>query len=399
MRRALRRAPQPSSIRCRWSWGSRPRVSPPKRKSKTSGPLIHRSTTPVESTAGLVGPMEVRGPMEPLVVDPSGSVGAYATLEAACAAAHSGDVIELRYDGVLTAKPVKFNNVTLTIRAVRGKQPRVLFRPSSADKTPTLYPRSMMTVTGGDLTIVGLQLETGTSARDPFGELGLGGSRGVQSLGFEQCVLTVRNATEGGGAYHQSVQFIDVKPAPGDGMMRDTPMVAGVGPIKQRPLELRMLNCIVRGEAVLLRSAQMESVDFTWQNGLASISETLIEMNARQSAMREKCHIQADLQHVTVVARRGLLLTTNSDDAPYPMEAELVCRDSIFMIGSDAALVEQRCVHPAAALQEMIVWTGERNFFEGFTTFWKIRVLGLSDQNQLAPMDVRGLANLLAAAA
>jgi hypothetical protein len=130
----------------------------------------------------------------------------------------------------------------------------------------------------------------------------------------------------------------------------------------------------------------MESIDFTWQNGLAAISETLIEMNARQSAMREKCHVHLDLQHVTVVARRGLLLTTNSDDAPYPMESELVCRDSIFMIGSDSALVEQRCVHPAAALQEMIVWTGERNFFEGFTTFWKIRVLGLGDQDQLAPM-------------
>jgi serine/threonine-protein kinase len=347
-------------------------------------PTAETSTTD-EATSPLAA-TESAAALGPLVVDPAGAVGTYATFEAACAAAQSGDVIELRFDGVLTARPVKFNNVTLTIRAARDKQPRILFRPTSADRSPALYARSMLTATGGELTIVGVQLELELPREIASENWALLETRGVQSLGIEQCVLTVRNATEGGKAYHPSVQMIDVKPAPGEGMMQDTPMTTGGGPTKHRPLELRMLNCIARGEAVLLRTQQMESIDFTWQNGLAAISETLVEMNASQSAMHETCHVQVGLQHVTVVARRGLLLTTNSDDAPYPMEAELVCRDSIFTIGADAALVEQRCVQSVSTLQETISWTGERNFFEGFSTFWKIRVLGLGEQDQFPPL-------------
>ena len=357
---------------------------------------VANKTDPKISTTGEAvglnggGSPLVRGPMDPLVVDPAGVVGAYTTLEAACAAATSGDVIELRFDGLLTARPVKFNNVTLTIRAARGKQPRVLFRPTPADKTPTLYPRSMITMTGGDLTLVGMQLELELSRDLPSENWALIESRGAQSLNFEQCLLTIRNATESGGGYHQNVQFIDVRPAPSDGMMRDMPLAVGGSPMKIRPLEARMLNCVARGEAVLLRSASMESFDFSWQNGLAVLSETLFELNARQTGMRDASRAQIDLQHVTAVARRGLLLATNSDDAPYPVEAELTCRDSIFMIGAGAALIEQRGVHPAAALQEMIVWTGERNFFEGFSTFWKIRVLGLGEQDQLPPLAFEG---------
>ena len=363
------------------------RIEPSEKTTATKTPAAGTSPAdPKQSPAATSGTDDPVGPMAPLIVDPAGAVGAYSSLEAACAAATSGDVIELRFDGVLPTTPFKLTNLTLTIRAGRDHHPKLLFQPGPSDNSPELYPRSMITATGGDLTLVGLNLYLNLSPEVPAENWTLLELRGMQSLVMEECALTINNAAEGGGSYHQDVQMIDIKPAPGEAMIRDMPTTS-FGAIKLKPVSIRLLNCVARGESVLLRTAQMEPVDFTWLNGLAALSEPMFRMNASQSNMRDSCRLQADLQHVTAVLRRGLLLCTNSDDAPYPVEADFNCKDSIFMVGSDAALVEQRCVHPASSLQEMIIWTGERNFFEGFTTFWNVRVMGLGDQDQIAPMD------------
>ncbi|MEZ6071235.1 MAG: protein kinase [Pirellulales bacterium] len=68
-----------------------------------------------------------------LIVDDEGGPHHYSTLADACAAARSGNVIELRYDGRRTERPIELANKDLTIRGGPGFQPQIEFRPDWND--------------------------------------------------------------------------------------------------------------------------------------------------------------------------------------------------------------------------------------------------------------------------
>ncbi|MCA9247358.1 MAG: protein kinase, partial [Planctomycetales bacterium] len=94
-----------------------------------------------------------------LIVAPGAAEPAFTSLRAAIAAASSGAVIELRFNGELVERPLLLANQSLTIRAGEGYLPRIVFRPTDEDIDPSEYPRSMVSLSGGALTLVNVDLE------------------------------------------------------------------------------------------------------------------------------------------------------------------------------------------------------------------------------------------------
>ena len=129
----------------------------------------------------------------------------YTTLAAACTAANSGDVIELRYSGRREASPetpIRLANTRLTIRAGEGFHPVIVFRPSPEDKDPVKFPRSMFTLTGGELTLFGVAIELTVPRGVAPESWSLFEPGQGETVRLKRCLLTIRNASDRQTAFH-----------------------------------------------------------------------------------------------------------------------------------------------------------------------------------------------------
>ncbi len=323
---------------------------------------------PVQPVAAAVTTADPSAPRSGLlVVAPGAAAPAYASLQAACSAAQSGDIIELRYDGPLVEKPLLLVNKRLTIRAGEGFRPLVAFQPGDDAVDPVEYPRSMISLSGGELTLINVPLELSVPRNIASDRWALFETRGRQTVSLRRCVLTVRNAAEGQASYHPNVAFFELMTVPGsDGMMTEGIELAS------QPVTLRINDTIARGEATFVRSEHSQPLDLSWENGLLATSERLAELQSSATSVVSRGPSLLTLQHLTAVVRQGLLLMRNRVDAPHPVEVEVKCSDSIILAGPDAALVQQDGLERIDRFQNQLSWSGDRNFYEGFEIFWEL---------------------------
>ena len=291
----------------------------------------------------------------------------YATLGAACAAARSGDSIELCYDGPREERPIKMSNLRVTIRAGEGYKPVVLFRPNEVD--PVKCPRSMVTLNSGRLTLVNVAVELEVPRMVPADNWSLFETRGGQTVRLEKCSLTIRNASVHMATYHQDVAFFRSHSAPeSEG--------AVVGNSVATPLAtVELTDCIARGEAALLRVEDLQPVHLLWDNGLLVTTERLLSAAGGQTAPKPDEMLRLELRHVTAAVRGGLCRLTSSPTAPYQLNVQFVLANCILLGAADVPLIEQEGAASVESFRQHIVWNGDRNYYEDVDAFWTIRVL------------------------
>lgn len=348
--------------------------SQPSTNQNNQSPATGQSAAPSTSAATAAGV---------LVVDPNGTGdNVFTSLKAATVKAKNFDVIELRYNGPLQERPFVLNNLRLTIRSGEKFRPVVLFRPDDVD--PLRYPRSMITVAGGQLSLVNVSLEL-----DVPHPLAISAqswtmfeTQRAEQISLSQCTLTISNASESLAAAHSAVAFFDVTAAPGNGMMdmgmnMDMSPAVSSPPVLEKTMQLQLTDCIARGEAVFLRSRQSQPFELTWENGLLATSESLLLADVRTPASQRAAPLRMDirLSHVTALVRGGLCVF-DGDQARDIAHAEVKCSNCILIAGDQAAVLERRGVETAAAdpngfSRGNIVWVGDRNFYEGFRIFWR----------------------------
>lgn len=326
-------------------------------------------------------PAEARPPREPaapesapragvLVVNPYGTAShEFATLRAACAKAKETgvDIVELQYNGRREEKPLRLDNLKLTIRAAEQYHPVLVFKPKDL---LAVESQSMIAVIGGQLTLVNVAVEFEIPNRQEPEGWSLLELQRPDSLRLEKCSLTIRNANDQ-RTLHPNVAFIDLKAPPGSAAMAmDNSVVA------EHAINIQLADCIARGEANFLRSDELQSANLTWVNGLLASSERLLSARGGDMATRRTGLVSLDLRHVTVAVRGGLCLLTNTESARPMLHTDIKCTDCIVLSGAEAALVEQVGVNTPAEFEEQVVWSGNHNYFSGFQTFWKIATLG-----------------------
>src|SRR5262249_42037084 len=94
-----------------------------------------------------------------------------------------------------------------------------------------------------------------------------------------------------------------------------------------------------------------------------------------------------NLQHVTAAVGGGLIMLTNSQDAPYQMLTELTCTDTIVVSSAKPPLVEQRGPDRIDEYLARLQWSGQRDFFNGVSVFWQIANTSLGGVKQMAFAD------------
>jgi serine/threonine-protein kinase len=350
--------------------------------SFTTSPPLHAPWAPaVDSPAASTGENPDRAPAaagpNPIAVSPAERKGVlvvsrshegpgeYGSLAAACRAAKSGEAIELRYSGRLDTRPINLAGQRLTIRAGDGFAPIVNFQPRESDLAQS---HSMIVLGGGQITLINLQLELDVPRQVVAENLTLGEIRPGESVRLESCVLTIRNPSDSGAAYHPDVAFFEIRAVPGPGVM-----TLKDGPMMRPAASLQMKNCIARGEALFIRANELQPAQITWENGLLATSERLLAAVGGPSDPKPQGQVQIDLRHVTALIQGGLALLTSSPDAPLQLPLEINASDCIFVGKSASApLVEQSGVDEPEEMRKRIAWNGDRNFYEGFNVFWRM---------------------------
>lgn len=306
-----------------------------------------------------------------LVVGEASEKGArrFDSLAAACIAARSGDIVELRYNGRRIEEPISLHNMRLTIRAGEGFQPVVTFAPDELD--PLKYARSMIAVHGKQLTLFDVALELDLPRMAPADAWSLLRVEQAELVRLERCSLTIRNAADPESAYHAGVSFIEVGPPALDGSMG-----AARSDTTEIPLSIRLLNCIARGEATFLRAEVPPALDVAWDNGLLATTERFLELGSLADAPPSGAKVEVELRHLTGVVRDGLCRLTTTKDNPHAMPTVVSCTDCILLAEADAVLLDQLGVTPVSVIRDQLLWNGAGNFYEGFAILRRITGIG-----------------------
>ncbi len=302
-----------------------------------------------------------------VVTDEPEGENQFRSLSAACSMATNGDVIELCFDGRREESPVRVPNLALTIRAGQGFRPQIAFRPTADDRDPVKYPRSMLTLTGGELTLFGVVIELDAprevaAERWTLIEVGRG-----QEVRVTQSVLSVRNAAEQGGAFHPDVAFFRVRAPLGADTVTAAEDADGTS-----PAVINLTDSVVRGEATVVCVEDAEPMRVVWDNGLVAVSERLLLASGGQETSMPLGKLQLELRHVTAFLGRGLCRVAGTSVAPYASETEIRCHDSILAIPGTSPLVEQSGPETAEELKRRLLWYGDWNFYEGCRIFWRV---------------------------
>jgi serine/threonine-protein kinase len=325
--------------------------------------------TPGEATSSSAGMSKQAGLL--VVGDELPGARTFSSLSAACAAAASGDVIKLRYNGRRAQRPLVIGNVKVTIRGDDGYRPVIVFRPDDPD--PIRYPHSMLSVIGGQLTLRNLAIELEVPRDVPAENWSLFEILGAESVRLRNCWLTIRNAGDQPGDYHQDVAFFRLRQTPGAQLSAvDSPTVPA-------PAGIELDDCVARGEAVFLRTEGIQPVRLSWTNGLLVTSQYLLWADGSPVSARTGELRQLDLQHLTAVVRRGLCRLTTSQSAPHQLLTQVRhISDSILIGGPGGALIEQSGAESVDQCRGWIEWNGDRVFYQGWDAFWTISTLDAS---------------------
>ena len=291
----------------------------------------------------------------------------FLSLAAACAVAHDGDVIELRFNGPREERPVKLSNLHVTIQAGDGYHPVVVFRPTDGD--PVKYARGMFTLAAGQLTLIDVATELHVPHDVPADNWSLFETCGGEMVRFERCSLTVLNTSDQGLTYHQDVAFIRARSAPDAG--------EGVGnTAAATPLAtIEVINCIARGEADFLRVENLQPVHLTWENGLLITSERLLTADGGPAAPKLDETLGIELRHLTAIVRGGLCRLTSNSSNPYQLPAQFVASNSILIGSPGVPLIEQEGTASIENLRQRFIWSGDWDCYQDVDVFWAVRNL------------------------
>ncbi len=301
-----------------------------------------------------------------LVVDPSESgPGVYESLSAACQAASSGDVVELKFNGKLSTQPVALRDINVTIRAGTGYRPIVIYQPSAPRGAAPR--RSMISLSGGRLTLVGVEFEMQLPTDVPSDSWSLVQISNVEAIQLERCTLTVSQILDDPAT---KAAFFRLEQAPI--LLEDE---------EQPRCEIDLQDCIVRGEADLLRLKGSVPLKLQWSNGLLATNRRLLEVTGFEAINdANAAGVEIELNHVTAAMQDGLCLMNDAHEWSAGPPLKIRVTNSILIVDSDRPLIEQEGVMRAAELRNCIEWRGDRNFYEGFETFWQI--YGLDQDNR-----------------
>ncbi|MCY2993219.1 MAG: protein kinase [Planctomycetota bacterium] len=348
-----------------------PAESPPKNGSSASEshptPTAEVGTSesgakPSVSTRIIVGPV---GNAIPEGAKP------FDTLAAACqeAVALGVTTIELHFNGPREEHALTIRAKGLTIRNGQGFRPQIVFRPVTDESR-------MIQVSGTELIWQGvsvrLDLTMSSAAACSLFYL-----RNTAALDIQDSVLTIRNLTDEGRVVCNHAAVVEL-----EGETAGLLAPGGDSAAASIPPRIELENCIVRGQAGLLRAEEVVPFTVVCQQSLLVLRDWVIDAGGARSTPRDKPErINLVLKNVTAVLQHGLCRLSSDATALHQLDLVTDSKNSIvYVTDAHAALLERRGVSGASEVAKRLYVHGRDNFYPGATAL--LRINPSDDPNQ-----------------
>ncbi len=348
-----------------------PAESPPKNGSSASG--SHPTPT---ADVGTSAPGAKPSVFTRIIVGPVGNPipeGAkpFDTLAAACqeAVALGVTTIELHFNGPREERALTVRAKGLTIRNGQGFRPQIVFRPVADDSR-------MIQVSGTELIWQGvsvrLDLTTSSAAACSLFYL-----RNIAALDIQDSVLTIRNLTGEGRVVCNHAAVVEL-----EGETAGLLAPGGDSAAASIPPRIELTNCIVRGQAGLLRAEEVVPFSVVCQQSLLVLRDWVIDAGGARSTPRNKPErINLVLKNVTAVLQHGLCRLSSDATALHQLDLVTDSKNSIvYVTDSHAALLERRGVSGTSEVAKRLYVHGRDNFYPGATAL--LRINPSDDPNQ-----------------
>ena len=271
--------------------------------------------------------------------------------------------IELRTHAPILVQPVTLIHKDLTIRAAEDYSPIIRIQPTSTTEVTNVF-----SLIGGAVRLQGLFLIVDARGRsDQLASLFQLDE--AAQLSLRQCWIRVetdyRNSRE-----ETSFAVFDIT-AP-----------ENVLPGMDEP-SLQLADCVIHGNATVVRSTEATPFAFDWANGFLATSGRLLSVGGTLSPLDTDRQITVQLDHVTAVIDKGLIRLEATLEAAGLIAIDAECTNCIFIGSPRHPLVEQVAFNVAVdRLEDSFHFQGRRNFYEDISVFWQTLVRDELDPRQ-----------------
>jgi hypothetical protein len=332
------------------------------RPPRTVGPPIAETETPPPAT-GSPGPVVASAEEELPVALFTGDASLdrhYRTLEAACAAAEDGSTIELQFSGTLVEKSFRLTRKNLTIRAARGHTPTIEFVPSEIDSTDSTA--RMITLHSGPLRLVNVNLRMTIPDRASADHYSLFGTSRPGLLAMDRVAITIVNPT------HAPATILDIAANSGR-MPADMPTTPVA--IQREELGIQATDCVFRGQSSFATIAWPGQASFSLDNCVAGLDGDFLQVRPLPMPTASKPVLDFSIEHLSARISGSFLRFVGPVSVDVPA-IECRVRNSIVSSTEASPLIVSEVAIAAEDARRMLVWKGERNFFDAVAVFWSL---------------------------
>ncbi|MCA9020798.1 MAG: hypothetical protein KDA74_11680, partial [Planctomycetaceae bacterium] len=297
------------------------------------------------------------------IINPDGTPGQdFKTLDAACAAADDGSIIELGFTGIRKEAPIHINNKRVRIRAAKDRKPILLFE--SVEEPAEGFQTHMIQIANGSLELfeLGIMVDVKDLNTDSWAIFSL---KNAHDIRLHQVTVTCANTTS------QQVSIFEMNEPINQGLNDDSMM--GKRQVKESTF-VEIVNSVLRcdGHAFSIRETAPTRLEIT--NSALMIAQSLIELIGCNNKPMEGDHLELVLNHSTFVLGKGLSVM---DSGAIPRELiplHVSARNNVFFSRTNAPFVMMKGnTNENDFRQKMLTWRGSNNYFDRFSTFWTIQ--------------------------
>ena len=288
----------------------------------------------------------------------------FPTLEAACAVAQDGNIIELRFNGLRTESPIRIRN-KLTIRGGKNFRPVIEFVPKEIPAAG--YETRMMTISGGgtlDLVDVSLVLNVkGAIAADAWALIS---TQRADAVRVQRVLITVNNTPR------RPTAVIEFRGGTSR-MMADVEMMTS-GQMST-PLTVRLADCMIRGGTDLFHVKSLLTARIDLDNCVLALDGAILRAQGSVDVPEKQTELSLRMNQLTAVLNSGLIAMEGGEvprklgrvsvEASNNIFTTLPAADQppppfVLMVSSD----------PQDDLLKLLDWNGQKNFYNGFQSYW-----------------------------
>lgn len=301
----------------------------------------------------------------------------YHSLEAACAAAADGSLIELRYNGRRREreKPLKIDHKSLTVRAAKGYRPTITF--ATANLVPEGSRIELVTVLGGSLNLFHVDLEVRIPDEATAGRWVIFNLQRAGDVRLKGVNLTVVNPGR------LPTAIAEVSAAPGQPL---STMGMMTGTQTKEPVQFEVTESLVRGGTQLFAARDGEAAQVVIEQSVLALTGTVLSVYGSMEAPDDSSLITLTIKHATNLLGGNLIRLDSSEDLASELpHVHVDARSSLFALTSELPLVDAiRSNDDLDNFRRLFTWTSERNFFDQVTTF--LSVISRANMTAMKPL-------------